>query len=197
MLIREASVSRNCDSSTRTDHSSQPLAAVACYQPAGQGTTPRACTSGKEENWSVCALPKRRWLWQQCVAAKPWIFAHQRPVMAGVNHQLLTASAPKTSLLKNTESCFSASSARVFLLTPTWAEAWWLQKTGSVWPIQNSAITWSYRVGTVKCFKRIKNKIPALGKYRNQSYYCWDDDSESTSFSEGKSHGTQSDKAHS
>lgn len=70
MLIREASVSRNCDSSTRTDHSSQPLAAVACYQPAGQGTTPRACTSGKEENWSVCALPKRRWLWQQCVAAK-------------------------------------------------------------------------------------------------------------------------------
>lgn len=58
-FIRETSVSRNSDSRTRTNHSSSPLAAAACYQPAGQDIRPRACTSGKEENRSVCALPKR------------------------------------------------------------------------------------------------------------------------------------------
>lgn len=70
MSIRQTLVSRNSESSTRTNHSSWPLAALACYQPAGRDIRPKACTSGKEQNWSVCALPKRRWLWQQCGAAK-------------------------------------------------------------------------------------------------------------------------------
>lgn len=70
MSIRQTLVSRNSESSTRTNHSSWPLAALACYQPAGRDIRPKACTSRKEQNWSVCAFPKRRWLWQQCGAAK-------------------------------------------------------------------------------------------------------------------------------
>lgn len=69
-FIRETSVLGNYNSSTKITHSFWPPAALARYEPAGRDFRPGACTSGQEQNRTVCAHMERRWLWQQHVAAK-------------------------------------------------------------------------------------------------------------------------------
>ena len=112
-LIREISVLRNYDITTKINHSFWPPAALARYQPAGQDFGPGACTSGQEQNWTVCARTERRWLWQQHVAAKTLNLC-SREASAGWSRSPTTdcwcqKDRATTPLPKNMEIIFSVS----------------------------------------------------------------------------------------
>lgn len=70
--------------------------------------------------------------WPLAAKRKPQIFAHKRPVLAGADHQPLTAGVKRTGqppLYPRTwRFIFFVSNAGLFTLISSWAEVWWLQK---------------------------------------------------------------------